>query len=265
MRLLALNKAVVIAFVALLSGGCATTSREAYDADPAIVSISGSELTYHGPVSLEANARLFLLASTSDERPQRLVITSEGGPIRAGMELGEWVFDEGLDVYVPEYCVSSCANYVFPAGKQKFLDNTAMLFWHGGALQERRGDEPLCDNYRRLSPNVECDEQKLRERLDRQMAELRIIETAFFSKIQVNQQITVLGQFAEFECQDGHMGWYYSIPDMEKLGVRDIVVYGGVWNPVPPSPDVKICIVVLGSHWQNGLPSDSIQCSRIDR
>jgi hypothetical protein len=239
----AVDRAIAIAFAILILDGCTTASRKATIYDDADVSVSGTELTYHGSITHEANARLFSLVMADGKKPQRLVITSKGGEIGAGMELGNWVFDEGLDVYVPEYCVSSCANYVFTAGRRKFLNDTAMLFWHGGALQEQLHHGPLCDAVRELTANVECDEEQQRKSFSRQLAAYREDEAAFFSKIKVDQQITVLGQRPEYECQGNYLGWYYSIQDLNAMGVDDIVVYGAAWNPVPLSAEIRICQV----------------------
>ncbi|MCH7833905.1 MAG: hypothetical protein IH911_02340 [Proteobacteria bacterium] len=240
----------IIVTVSIISflGACATASRGPTIVDIARVSVTGAELRYHGHISHEANARLFALAATSATKPRRLVVTSQGGNVEAGMELGEWVFDEGLDVYVPEYCVSSCANYVFPAGKRKFLNDSAMLFWHGGALQELPDVESLCDEVDWREEMLVCDEAQLLALRDSTVARIKVREAAFFATIKVDQNITVLGQYPDYDCMrsGGYSGWYYSIQDMETMGVTDIVVYGDAWQPVTPLPEIRICQVILG-------------------
>ena len=88
----------MIVSVASLLGACAAASQSPIIVDVASVSVNGDELTYHGHISHAANARLFILAATSVKQLHRLVVTSQGGNVEAGMELGEWVFAEGLDV-----------------------------------------------------------------------------------------------------------------------------------------------------------------------
>ncbi len=46
--------------------------------------------------------------------------------------LGEWVFANKIDIEVNDYCLSSCANYVFTAGKNKYISNKAIIGFHGG-------------------------------------------------------------------------------------------------------------------------------------
>ncbi|MGX9608655.1 hypothetical protein [Acinetobacter sp. T63] len=50
------------------------------------------------------------------------------------MDLGDLVYVHQLNVEVGQYCFSSCANYVFPAGKVKYLNWCSQLGWHGGAM-----------------------------------------------------------------------------------------------------------------------------------
>jgi len=61
----------------------------------------------------------------------RLVITSGGGLVDAALDLAEAVHARHLDVEVPSTCLSSCANYVFPAGRRKLLARPGAVRWHG--------------------------------------------------------------------------------------------------------------------------------------
>ena len=82
-------------------------------------------LVYRGALSEAANQRLFELYVKTKPRPRLLKVTSGGGDITLGMDLGEWVFQNGLDVEVVDHCFSSCANYVFTAAKAKYLNPCA--------------------------------------------------------------------------------------------------------------------------------------------
>jgi len=173
------------------------------------------------------------------------VITSNGGDIVAGMELGRWVFESDLDVYVPDYCMSSCANYVFVAGASKILARGASLMWHGGATQRF---EISCETVAWERDDGNCDEAKLRAIAMDSLGELIGMETEFFELINVNQRITTLGQQRGFACDrgEGYSGWYYSIADMAALGVDGVTVIGEEWRPVIRSPEFKLCRVDLG-------------------
>lgn len=236
--------------LAVLLVACADSAPRADAEHRVAVSVDGTTLTYRGPLHQEGVARLLDAAEGAADRPRTLVITSTGGDIEAGMQLGNWVFERGLDVHVPEYCISSCANYVFTAGRRKVLGPAALLIWHGGATQQNLASGSPC---RYLdAPGVPCDEQKLREVLEATLARVQRLEADFFERIGVTQLITVLGQWPQYDCSAtlgadayDYIGWYYSIPDLAKLGVDDVSVVGGDWKPASPAPHVKFCRVVL--------------------
>ena len=52
------------------------------------------------------------------------------------MLIGEWIFDHEIDVIVDEICFSSCANYIFTAGKNKIIEKDAIVGWHGSEQQD---------------------------------------------------------------------------------------------------------------------------------
>lgn len=71
-----------------------------------------------------------------------LAITSPGGEVNAGMDLGEIVFTHQLSVKIEDYCLSSCANYVFTTAPQHQISNWAVIGFHGGVT----GMEDSFDN-----------------------------------------------------------------------------------------------------------------------
>lgn len=238
------------AALAVLLVACAGHSSRPEADGQVTVSVDGATLTYRGPLHKEGVAELLDAAAAAREPPRTLVITSTGGDIEAGMQLGNWIFDRELDVHIPEYCISSCANYVFTAGKHKVLGPTALVIWHGGATQEGLASGSPCQYLE--TPGVPCDEQKLKATLEAMVERVQRLEADFFDRIGVTQLITVLGQWPQYDCSgtlgEGrfrYIGWYYSIADLEKLGVNDVSVVAGRWNPSSPAPHVKFCRAVL--------------------
>jgi hypothetical protein len=235
-----------ICVIALAIAGCSTTSPTTFSRVSS-VSIDGGSLVYRGPISYAANARLFELHEGSDSPISELVITSTGGDVAAGIELGLWVNENGLDVAVPEYCISSCANYVFTAGRRKVLGSTAAVVWHGGALQKEWND--LDCQLLSGAAAASCDHEELREVQADLLTALRAEEAAFFAAIGVDQRITILGQEERFDCRHGNatfIGWYYSLEDLDRLGVRDVSIAGGEWKPQLATRGVEICQVSPG-------------------
>ena len=102
--------------------GACTPSRQSQPSRKALTRSSTEDRS-----ARRENLRLFELYAKATPRPRLLKVTSSGGDITLGMELGEWVFRNGLDVEVVDHCFSSCANYVFTAGKAKYLNPDAVL------------------------------------------------------------------------------------------------------------------------------------------
>lgn len=186
--------------VALLLSACAQRPHDRGEAPPAAsasadaptrVYKDGDTIVYTGPLSDAANQQV---AALLDARTATLRISSRGGEILLGMDLGELVFSHRLDVEVAEHCLSSCANYVFAAGRKKILGRHSQLGWHGGALQSMRFDDAR-------------------------------------TQAAYEQYIGAARQREEFEAQRHCVGWDYSPAAMAALGMRDVVLPEGGWQP----------------------------------
>jgi hypothetical protein len=159
---------------------------------------------------------------------------------------------------VDTFCYSSCANYVFLAGRNKSLASHASLMWHGGTTQsiERPELEHLLDDML-SSLDVEARDAILAERPREQLLKLMEIsrlelisrETQFFERIGVDQRITVLGKLFERELlanDRDYAGWDLSLADLEELGVHGIKVIGDeAWQPRPARDDLLIYRIQL--------------------
>jgi hypothetical protein len=212
------------------------------------ISISGTSIIYSGEISIAANQYFFALVEQAEQPLTTLVITSKGGDVDAGMDLGRWVFERQLDVRVTSFCGSSCANYVFPAARRKYVDETAMIAWHGGATQKDLDAVPACEDEGWFKEYFDCDAEAYRKQIAKAIEDLRAKEQEFFEDIGVDQRITVLGQNPEFGCgvdDSSNTGWYYAVEDLERLGVDHVEVLGDEWTPKPPSERVKVCKLSL--------------------
>lgn len=69
----------------------------------------------------------------------RLMIRSGGGDLHAGMMLGDFINKRRMTVEVLDFCISSCANYVFLAGERKILNPNSLVIFHGGPKQANFG------------------------------------------------------------------------------------------------------------------------------
>lgn len=177
---------------------------------------NGQTLAYMGEITKRKNKNLFS-AFSDYEGPKTLTISSLGGDIMAGIELGNWVLENNLDVEIVNTCASSCANYVFPAGKRKILNSDAVLLWHGSSFQ----------------PDIDA----LVQSGDQFALEWREAETTFWKRIGLSPNITTCGlSQAPAFARLLHLlritplkGFDYSIEDMHSFGITGIDVSGEQW------------------------------------
>jgi len=62
---------------------------------------------------------------------KKIMIVSSGGDIDAALDIADEVLKNEIDVYAFNECFSSCANYIFLAGRKKYVLDRAMVAWHG--------------------------------------------------------------------------------------------------------------------------------------
>lgn len=171
---------------------------------------------------------MFALYDDLKDKPVTLAIRSRGGDVLMGMALGQWIHTHKLNVKVMEFCLSSCANYVFTAGVRKIVSSNAMIGFHGGlGSHEFSIDDSRKAEYDAMSPTQKAafQDQLRRERqpeLDR--------EIAFFKAIGVRQEITTYGQQARFKKKVGD-GWTFTQEGFKSFGVDRIEVVNPPWKP----------------------------------
>lgn len=198
-----------------------------------LVFVDGNEIHYQGGLNKEANNQLISLYKKNPDKITGIVIRSKGGEINIGLDLAEFVFTNKLNVKVTEYCLSSCANYVFTAASNKILGNTALVAFHGGATSTVF-DTTEIDEMIKSFPLEQ--QESIRIQTTKQFKEYinntSARETEFYNKIQVSQSITTLGQTPYYEAiygTDEYEGWYYSFDDLDLLGVKNISVINSPW------------------------------------
>src|SRR5215831_1489242 len=106
-------------------------------ADKADIKMRSDDIFFDAAITKENVANFIALYEAQKGKPTLLTIQSKGGDAEAGMNFGEFIFNHGLSVRVLNYCFSSCANYVFPAGRTKYLTKHALVAWHGSATSQQ--------------------------------------------------------------------------------------------------------------------------------
>lgn len=147
-----------------------------------------------------------------------MIVTSQGGEIGSGLEIGRWVHENDVTVRVVGLCASSCANYVFTGAARRQLHEDSILAWHGSAWQKSWDEKAAAGN--------------------QALIELREQEASFFHKIGIDRRIATYGQdkvgwwdqFAAWLTRRPIQGFDYSVEDMAFFGLASIELLDGRWD-----------------------------------
>ena len=228
--------------------------------DAVELSIRGDTLFYKGGTDPASYEKFTSIVEGKENEIKTMVVNSPGGDIIEGMLIGDWVFDNGVDVAVDTLCFSSCANYIFTAGQNKIIREGGIVGWHGSAQQEmviaESTGKSLDEVFRELAvdflkENGEANpsESKIEEEI-KLIQEMTAQDTAreqeFLEKIGVPVDALVYGlkksQYEEYRSSNAG-GWTLSIEDMAKLGIRNATYLGQGSYPDPEK--VRLVNVVL--------------------
>jgi hypothetical protein len=176
---------------------------------------------YSGPINVQRNNEFF--ARVKDRKISRLRITSSGGEVEAGVALGRWIFENRVDVHVEDYCLSSCANYVFPAARYKTVKQGAIVAWHGNyhhLLQTGlwHDDVPV-----RMQRTNESREQATNH-VFKQVKKLVAIEQDFFQYIGVDEYLCWIGKQDPYNAPNYY---FMSATDMARFGIDNVTLPPG--------------------------------------
>ncbi len=121
-----------------------------------------------------------------------LVITSTGGDVNYGIKLGNDVFDRKLNVVVRDYCMSSCANYIFLAGNKKSIEKNSIIAFHGTSLSIARDETIKKFTLKSINDPIKIEE--LRNFLNTRnlapyLIENIIDDVKFYEKLKINRNI----------------------------------------------------------------------------
>lgn len=209
-------------------------------------------------------ARKYLVESTAPKKT--LVIeASGGGDGFAALAIGTLVHRHHWDVEVVDLCMSSCANFIFPAGKTKYLHRDSIVVFHGGPYQAnlleyatevdrelangRTFTEPLTlgetdkEGTITLRPGHERSpaEQEVLDFLSVNMTtvtdyvlEIRRVSDQLYKELGVDPVLPTYGQIGIYEpfykSQESY-GFIYRLDSLRRFGIRNIELKDGEWHP----------------------------------
>lgn len=170
---------------------------------------------YDGPITPQGLSALLQVLDRTGAKTLR--IRSVGGDVWTGIQMGHAVFDRRLSVQVFDYCLSSCANYVFTSAARKAIEKDAVVAWHGGSLQKNSRE--------RLEQLIQMSNDQGDEALDPgDRARLHgsyqnvMAQANLFAKLNVKEYLTRAGQ----EPIDYGGFWTLDLEDMAFLGVNNV-------------------------------------------
>lgn len=185
-----------------LAACSAPVTKTAAPAGPAL-SLSGEVLVFDGIIESDSMTRL--QSAVAGRKVARLRIRSGGGEVGAAIAIARWVHANGIDVEVDGACFSSCANYIFPAGRHKYIVGDGLVAWHGTV-------EHLLYRHEQGMQSVEA-------RLLPSLREIVAVERSFYADTGIN---SFLGWFGKMAPYHAHNMYFMSADDMAYFGLRNL-------------------------------------------
>ncbi len=205
-----------IVVLALIFSGCAIAADSNGPAAQKLeIQTEGKVLSLKGPLFKPSTDQVIELVNSN--RFDTLRIDSRGGELVAAMELGKAIHAHGLAVIVTHACNSSCANYIFPAGSKRKIEDGGFVLWHGDARQRN-----FAERFEKLSSKEQLvgrDGLTLAERHSIDYARRTFdMQDAFYKAVGIDGRIARIGQ----EISRPVSLWALSKEDMAKFGLVGI-------------------------------------------
>lgn len=96
---------------------------------------AGATLCFSGEIEAASTAQAVALLPGASS----VVITSEGGEVRAALALARAIRAGGQLLVVERLCMSSCANFLFTAARRKAVAPEGLVVFHGGIAPQAFG------------------------------------------------------------------------------------------------------------------------------
>ena len=174
-------------------------------APSATVEAVGDAIVFSGRIDAPSVAEFLRLLQSPQIK--RLVITSRGGNVVAALDMAVAMHERQLDVEVPTACLSSCANYVFPAARSKTVGWPGAVAWHGNMLHVLYLQQAGLASW----SASEIDGAR----------QLASREAGFYRRIGVDGFVCWFGKLPPYGVDDFYS---LSVPDMERFGIGRVTM-----------------------------------------
>lgn len=177
--------------------------------NPPEIYIKEDTLFYNGQIT---DTSFLVFLKLVNKHPVKTVsISSTGGDAENALKIASYIFSHGMDVDVRNVCASACANYIFPAGKNKHLSNDSYLLWHGGL---NGPDRELT-----VTGNISKEDFLKLDKIKR----LRKEDAEFYKMIDVGLQVSFCPQLnPDYKDKYPEKWFSYSPEDIERFGIKNI-------------------------------------------
>ncbi len=173
---------------------------------------------YVSEISKENNATFF--SSIKNRIIKKLRVNSSGGDVEAAIKLARWIYNNKVDIEVIEYCLSSCANYLFTAAFHKTILPGAIVAWHGNYHHLKQTGLWRDDIQTRIKRTGESRVQA-RTHVLQQVNHLVKLEQSFFKEIGIDEKICWIGKIPPYNVKNYY---FLSVSDMHRFGVRNVTL-----------------------------------------
>ena len=208
------RQVALTAFTAL-SGLLAAAPHTTAQAQPAAtVEAIGDAIVFTGQINQQSAASFLRLLQ--DPGIRRLVITSRGGIVTASLDMAVAIHERRLDIEVPTTCHSSCANYIFPAARQKIVGRPDAVAWHG--------------NMTHVMYLQQTGQATWSEEMIESARQLAAREAQFYRRIGVDGFVCWFAKIAPYNMDDFYS---LSVDDMRRFGMANV----SVRESSPPQAD----------------------------
>lgn len=230
---------------------------EGYDYET--LTIDGGRITSETFVELRDR-----LVRSAAEKKTFVVKESAGGDGFASLAIGILLHRHNWDVEIVGLCASSCANWIFPAGKTKYLNSQSMLLFHGGPNQANilemvdQLEHMLAENgapvdsvelgqkdkegVLTFTPNRSAADEEVLEFLSinkgapgvEKWGQFRKASDQFYQELGINPLLLDYGQIGAYEPlykSYKYGGFIYRLDSLRRLGIGNIELKDGEWHP----------------------------------
>ncbi|MEQ4793208.1 hypothetical protein ABN128_23520 [Klebsiella variicola subsp. variicola] len=148
-------------------------------------------------------------------------INSGGGDIETAINIGSIIYDKGISIEVRRLCLSSCANYLFPAARNKIINYGSIVGFHGSPNSDDSKLITTVDGVTTSDPAIK----------DKIFSEIRKTDKLFYNKIHVSWMMPLCGQNENIGDPDTGLSTYNE-KDFAQFGVKNISYTDGemIWK-----------------------------------